>query len=620
MRIYINTLTPSALWGAILLLFISCITMATAQSYGGSPASLLIGPPPMILDEIDPTCWNFTYGNWRVQEFYSPNYPGEYLNNTDCILYLEAPSGFRIHLDFREKFILEQSEDCKYDYLEVRDGPFAYSPPIGRYCGAKFPPLIRSKGRYLWMRFKTDDLLQYGGFKAIYSYHKEHTQNDGTPYSKAEPDACRIPVKLSSESADGVLTSEDVPVTASPHPQTDKDTPVDCTWEIYTDRGREIQLRSSHLDLPRRARCEDNQVTLYERTTLDSDVRQRYCKAQRLDVTSDSNRVFVRLFSSSPANKPDIKLVYSLVRRGKCNELEFRCGGFCMPASLLCNGVVNCKDRSDERGCERLRPPKGRKSTRRPSGGGAGTDGGGADGGGSEGDSSGSGSTPEYDEVSTGENQSSQIPLHIIILGAVGGVILTAVSVSLCVMCHLRRKEAHKRREDTRHQASQRNALEMAVCNSSNTTMSLSQHDRTAAPSERNHHMGYQRAAQTPPGKGNNPHRYSMTGDGDVIPDQMTESGNYKRFLELGVPGEESNVQPGYPTHMLGLTTLESHLYPGYTTSPQWQNEDSYPYGSLNRTTPFLGLSKPLPYSPDGKYHKSGKIPDNEITREHSAT
>ncbi|PVD21332.1 hypothetical protein C0Q70_19505 [Pomacea canaliculata] len=54
-----------------------------------APATLRIRPPPMIADPVSPECYNFTYGNWRKQEFYSPNYPGPYLNNTDCVLYLE---------------------------------------------------------------------------------------------------------------------------------------------------------------------------------------------------------------------------------------------------------------------------------------------------------------------------------------------------------------------------------------------------------------------------------------------------------------------------------------------------------------------------------------------------
>ena len=70
-----------------------------------------------------------------------------------------------------------------------------------------------------------------------------------------------------------------------------------------------------------------------------------------------------------------------------------------------------------------------------------------------------------------------KIPMHILILGIVGGVIFTAVSVSLCVTCHLRRKDRAKRQEAVKQTAKQRNALEMAV-NSSNTTTS-SLHDRT---------------------------------------------------------------------------------------------------------------------------------------------
>lgn len=36
--------------------------------------------------------------------------------------------------------------------------------------------------------------------------------------------------------------------------------------------------------------------------------------------------------------------------------MEFRCGDVCLPASLLCNGVDNCRDRSDEKGCTNTKP------------------------------------------------------------------------------------------------------------------------------------------------------------------------------------------------------------------------------------------------------------------------
>ena len=72
-----------------------------------------------------------------------------------------------------EKFSVEESEDCTYDYIELRDGPFGYSDFIARFCGDGFPVSIQTKSRYLWARFKTDDMVQFDGFKAVYEYKIE---------------------------------------------------------------------------------------------------------------------------------------------------------------------------------------------------------------------------------------------------------------------------------------------------------------------------------------------------------------------------------------------------------------------------------------------------------------
>lgn len=81
-----------------------------------------------------------------------------------------APYGHRIRLDFRGEFHIETSEDCDYDYLQVVDGPFSYSPVVGRYCGRRHPPLIESTGRYLWLRFQSDDSIEYVGFHIVYEF------------------------------------------------------------------------------------------------------------------------------------------------------------------------------------------------------------------------------------------------------------------------------------------------------------------------------------------------------------------------------------------------------------------------------------------------------------------
>jgi CUB domain len=79
-----------------------------------------------------------------------------------------APPGHLIRIDFRGDFYIENSEDCSYDYLEFRDGPWGFSPLLGRYCGRQHPPTVLSTGRWMWIAFKSDDSIEYTGFHAVY--------------------------------------------------------------------------------------------------------------------------------------------------------------------------------------------------------------------------------------------------------------------------------------------------------------------------------------------------------------------------------------------------------------------------------------------------------------------
>jgi hypothetical protein len=83
-------------------------------------------------------------------------------------LLVSAEPGHLLKLDFRNKFELEYNDNCTYDYLEIRDGGHGYDRLINRFCGNKFPPMILSTSRYLWMRFKSDDTIEGAGFTAVY--------------------------------------------------------------------------------------------------------------------------------------------------------------------------------------------------------------------------------------------------------------------------------------------------------------------------------------------------------------------------------------------------------------------------------------------------------------------
>ncbi|XP_048696087.1 neuropilin and tolloid-like protein 1 isoform X14 [Caretta caretta] len=102
--------------------------------------------------------------------FTSPNYPNKYPPDRECIYIIEAAPRQCIELHFDEKYSVEPSWECKFDHIEVRDGPFGFSPIIGRFCGQQNPPMIKSSGRFLWIKFFADGELESMGFSARYNF------------------------------------------------------------------------------------------------------------------------------------------------------------------------------------------------------------------------------------------------------------------------------------------------------------------------------------------------------------------------------------------------------------------------------------------------------------------
>lgn len=75
-----------------------------------------------------------------------------------------------VKIRFDGKFQIEPSNNCAYDYIEIRDGPHGYSPLIGRYCGTIPPMDITSTGRELWLRFNSDESIELNGFRAFFEF------------------------------------------------------------------------------------------------------------------------------------------------------------------------------------------------------------------------------------------------------------------------------------------------------------------------------------------------------------------------------------------------------------------------------------------------------------------
>ncbi|XP_072030807.1 ovochymase-like [Amphiura filiformis] len=119
----------------------------------------------------------------------SPNYPDDYPSNVECQYRIKAPTDMSVQLEIQdleiqpslESFSSHYFDDksyydfpgCPFDYLSVYDGPEAdESQFIDVFCGSldDVPEPIRSSGRYLYLEFKSDELYNYRGFQASFTF------------------------------------------------------------------------------------------------------------------------------------------------------------------------------------------------------------------------------------------------------------------------------------------------------------------------------------------------------------------------------------------------------------------------------------------------------------------
>lgn len=109
-------------------------------------------------------------GSFHTYGFYSPT--PALIEARSCEFRITATHGERIVLNITELDVLK-SDNCRTDFVEVRDGYWHKSPVLGRYCGlGRIPELIKSTSSRMLVTFvssqKVNATREYRGFAAHY--------------------------------------------------------------------------------------------------------------------------------------------------------------------------------------------------------------------------------------------------------------------------------------------------------------------------------------------------------------------------------------------------------------------------------------------------------------------
>ncbi|CAO1392044.1 unnamed protein product [Diamesa serratosioi] len=299
----------------------------------------------------DPSlCEQFNKVNAASRQLYSPNYPGLYPNKSNCVVVIEAPAGHLIQLDFRDHFNVEPSDECKFDYLEIRDGAHGFSNQLGQFCGHSFPDIITSRDRWLWLHFKSDENIEYNGFKIVYEFIPRPTS---LVYVE---EACRFEVG----GHEGWVNNTDVPKEKLDF-IVEHNLQLDCMWVIEVQVGWKIQLLFNLFKLKKPNDCDSNFVDIFQGQTDIPSRIQNFCGSIADSVTSKSNVLHIRYFSEAAAINSSFQILYTAYRDkpiipgSTCGAEEYDCeDNTCIDKHLRCNGRINCRFRWDEEACAKI--------------------------------------------------------------------------------------------------------------------------------------------------------------------------------------------------------------------------------------------------------------------------
>ena len=103
---------------------------------------------------------------------------------------------------------------------------------IGKFCGNKFPPIITSSGRSLWLRFTSDNTIEYQGFKIVYT----SIPNPEGPM----PDMGKCKFDIGgSQDFFGTANISEARIANSK----DYSVPIDCVWTIQVDENYQVYIK-----------------------------------------------------------------------------------------------------------------------------------------------------------------------------------------------------------------------------------------------------------------------------------------------------------------------------------------------------------------------------------------
>ncbi|XP_072401831.1 protein tolkin-like [Diabrotica undecimpunctata] len=253
-------------------------------------------------------------------------------------VYMESAPKDEVRCEWRitgthgEKIVLNitnldiaKSNECKTDYIEIRDGYWHKSPILGLFCGTGQFPLIKSSGSRMLITYVSKNPKGHKGFTASYEA------------------ICGGNLVIETE---GHLESPNYPEDYQPNKE--------CIWKITVPKNHQVALRFQSFDVENHDSCVYDYVEIRDGLTPDSPILKVHCGPKvPPDVIASSNQMFVKFVSDGSVQKTGFSAII-MKEYDECSRIDHGCAQQCVNTlgSYICTCKIGYELHSDGKNCE----------------------------------------------------------------------------------------------------------------------------------------------------------------------------------------------------------------------------------------------------------------------------
>ncbi|XP_061711471.1 bone morphogenetic protein 1 [Cydia pomonella] len=259
--------------------------------------------------------------------FSSPGWGSETAPTTPerCEWRIVATHGERVVLNITE-IDIHKSEECRSEWVEIRDGYMPNAPVLGRICGSGKGPMMRSTGSRLTVVYQPGLRPKpFKGFKAHYEA------------------VCGGDIEVDSS---GHLESPNYPDDYQPNKL--------CIWKLSVPEDYQVALRFHSFEVENHDTCSYDKVKVRDGHSMDSPLIGVFCGHKiPPDIRSTSNKLLVIFESDSSVQKAGFSATF-MKEFDECSIIDHGCSHSCVNTlgGYECACDIGYELHSDGKKCE----------------------------------------------------------------------------------------------------------------------------------------------------------------------------------------------------------------------------------------------------------------------------